>query len=309
MPDLTLRFPVFTPDGRELVPESAVLSPDLIREVAGSIPGNLHRTIPFLEYGSIRRDLHAYLRQDVYRHIFGEQGERDRLMTLMEAIRLPFPVFDILRSFRQNDIYTYRHILIVSALTCLFAQGLSKNVRETFLRTPAGPLHDLGKICVPLEILRKTAPLRRTERAWLEHHTAAGYVLLAYYLGNPETFPCAVARDHHERRDGSGYPRRIRLDDPLVEIVVVCDVYDALLSPRPYRLTSFDNRTAIEEITAMAEEGKIGWDVVRFLVSRNRQKRPPMEECTLSLEKRGKPPKGNLYGVVLDDDAPPGKRS
>ena len=132
----------------------------------------------------------------------------------------------------------------------------------------------------------------------------AGYVILAYYMRNTGVFPCVVARDHHERKDGSGYPRGIRLDDRLVEIVVACDVYDALLSPRPYRKTPFDNRTAIEVITAMAEEGKIGWDVVRFLVSRNRRGKPPMERCAVSDEKRGKPPEGNLYGVILEDDAP-----
>ncbi len=309
MPDLTLRFPVSTPEGRDLLPGNTVLSDDVIREVAGSSPGKLHGDIPFLEYGTIRRDLLAYMRQDVYRHIFGESDERDRLLTLMEPIRLPSPVFDILGDFRRNDIYTYRHILIVSALTCLFAQGLAKDVREAFLKTSAGPLHDLGKISVPMEILRKTEPLRRTERAYLEHHTAAGYVLLAYYLGDAEKFPCVVARDHHERKDGSGYPRGIRLGDPMVEIVVVCDVYDALLSPRPYRASSFDNRTALEEIIAMAEAGRIGWDVVRFLVSRNREKKPPMEECTLSVERRGKPPEGNLYGIVVDDDAPLPRRS
>jgi HD-GYP domain-containing protein (c-di-GMP phosphodiesterase class II) len=132
----------------------------------------------------------------------------------------------------------------------------------------------------------------------------AGFVLLAYFLGDSRKFPCVVARDHHERKDGSGYPRGIRLADRLVEIVVACDVYDALLSPRPYRKRSYDNRTAIEEITKMAEEGKIGWDIVQFLVSRNRKERPPREECEVSEEKRGKPPEGNLYGIVLDDDVP-----
>lgn len=81
MPDLALRFPVSTPGGRELLPGNAVLSGDVIREIAGSSPGGLHRDVPFLEYGTIRRDLLAYIRQDVYRHIFGETDERDRLLT------------------------------------------------------------------------------------------------------------------------------------------------------------------------------------------------------------------------------------
>ncbi len=302
MKDLTLRFPVFSMDGRELVPEGTVLSDEFLRGFTDSSRGDPPREIPLLEFGTVREDLSAYMRQDVYRHIFGEPHEAGELLFFMEQIRLPLPVFDILRYFREHDPYTYRHVLIVSALTCLFAGGLSEYFRDIALEPSAGPLHDLGKVSVPLAIMKKTKPLRRTERAFLEHHTMAGYVLLGYYLRDAGMFPCVVARDHHERRDGSGYPRGIRLDDRMVEIVVVCDVYDALLSPRPYRMNPFDNRTAIEVITAMAEEGKIRWEIVRFLVSRNRRGRPPMERCPVSAEKRGKPPEGNFYGVVLEDD-------
>jgi HD-GYP domain-containing protein (c-di-GMP phosphodiesterase class II) len=304
MQDLTLRFPVSTAEGRELLPAGAILSDDFFRGFAGSSRDAPRRDIPFLEYGTIRRDLSAYMQQDVYRHIFGEPDEYAALLTFLERVRLPAPVFDILHYFQRYDIYTYRHILIVSALTCLFARGLAENIRDLPLEASAGPLHDLGKVSVPLELLKRTKPLKRTERAYLEHHTTAGFALLGYYLGDAEKFSCFVARDHHERKDGSGYPRGIRLDDGLLEIVVACDVYDALISPRPYRKGSFDNRTAIEEITNMAEEGKIGWEVVRFLVSRNRKGRPHMEECMVSREKRGIPPEGNLYGIVVDDDDP-----
>jgi HD-GYP domain-containing protein (c-di-GMP phosphodiesterase class II) len=89
-----------------------------------------------------------------------------------------------------------------------------------------------------------------------------------------------------------------------VEIVAACDVYDALISPRPYRVSIYDNRTALEVITAMAEEAKIGWDVVQVLVSHHRKGKPRPEECKVSVEKRGNPPEGNLYGIVLDDDGP-----
>lgn len=313
MTELTLRFPVHTLAKKDLIPEGTVLTDDLLRELAGSPPRAADRELSFLKYGSIRRDVESYMRQDVYRHIFGETDEHRQILGLMEQIRFPLPVFDILRYFQENDPYTYRHILIVSALTCLFARGLAENIRDIPLEASAGPLHDLGKVSVPLELLKRTKPLKRTERAYLEHHTTAGFALLGYYLGDAKEFSCFVARDHHERKDGSGYPRGIRLDDSLLEIVVACDVYDALISPRPYRMGSFDNRTAIEEITNMAEEGKIGWEVVRFLVSRNRKGRPHMEECMVSREKRGIPPEGNLYGIVVDDDDPqefggPGER-
>jgi HD-GYP domain-containing protein (c-di-GMP phosphodiesterase class II) len=109
-----------------------------------------------------------------------------------------------------------------------------------------------------------------------------------------------VARDHHERRNGSGYPRGILLNDMLVELVIAADIFDALISPRPYRTTCFDKRTALEEITKMAEDGLIHWDVVRALVNQNRKDRKPINECVVSLEKRGKPPENNFYGITVE---------
>jgi HD-GYP domain-containing protein (c-di-GMP phosphodiesterase class II) len=88
----------------------------------------------------------------------------------------------------------------------------------------------------------------------------------------------------------------------MVEIISACDVYDALLSPRPYRLIPYDNRTALEEITRMAQEGQLSWDMVKILVSYNRKDKPNLAECKVSEEKRGTPPANNLYGVFVNED-------
>ena len=90
-----------------------------------------------------------------------------------------------------------------------------------------------------------------------------------------------------------------------METVSVCDVYDALLSPRPYRKEGYDNRTALEEITQLAEEGKVGWEIVTQLVAPNRKDRPSPEDCAVSLEKRGVPPEANTYGIVIEDEPTP----
>lgn len=97
----------------------------------------------------------------------------------------------------------------------------------------------------------------------------------------------------------------IPLSDRLVEIIGACDVYDALISPRPYRSAPYDNRTALEEITDMATRGEFDWEVVQSLVAFNRRDRPPYERCVVSKEKRGTPPADNVYGVILEDEGPP----
>jgi HD-GYP domain-containing protein (c-di-GMP phosphodiesterase class II) len=87
-----------------------------------------------------------------------------------------------------------------------------------------------------------------------------------------------------------------------VEVIVVSDIFDALVKPRPYRSGVYDSRTALEEITAMSEQGKIGWDVVKALIARARKSRTRYKEITISAEKRGSPPLDNVYGILADGE-------
>jgi HD-GYP domain-containing protein (c-di-GMP phosphodiesterase class II) len=120
--------------------------------------------------------------------------------------RLPLPVLESIEFYKRHDPYTYHHILLVFALSSHLARNLLDNFEEILQEAAAGSFHDFGKICVPLEILTKKTPLRKSERKALEHHTLAGFLLLSYYLKDPGILAAVVARDHHERLDGSGYP-------------------------------------------------------------------------------------------------------
>ncbi len=301
---LKLQFPVHTLDRRQLLPPGASLTRETLGRLADSGSKEPVPTISLLKFGTVRRDLLGFLRQDAYRVIFGDLRRDAALLELMESVRLSRPVLDILSYFRKNDPYTYRHVLRVFALSVFLARNLELNHRGLVLEGAAGPLHDIGKICVPLPILRKTTPLQRSERTLLEHHSVAGYVLLSHYLKDFRRPAARVALEHHERRDGSGYPRGIRLRNRLVEIMVACDVYDALISARPYRRNPYDNRTALEEISDMANRGSLDPGIVKALVSHNRKDRPDPRECKVSAERRGKPPDHNLYGILLDDESP-----
>jgi HD-GYP domain-containing protein (c-di-GMP phosphodiesterase class II) len=221
----------------------------------------------------------------------------------MEKIHFILPVLESLSYFKEYESYTYRHILIVFALSTIMARDLLENSEDWIREAMAGTIHDFGKICVPIQVLKKSDPLTRADRDILEHHALAGFVLLSYLLQDRRSLAARVARDHHERGDGSGYPLGISLRDRMVEIIATCDVYDALLSPRPYRLTPYDNRTALEEITEMAHGGKLSWEVVQALVSHNRKDKPHFGDCRVSAEVRGSPPADSLYGVIVDEDS------
>jgi HD-GYP domain-containing protein (c-di-GMP phosphodiesterase class II) len=223
-------------------------------------------------------------------------------MKIMEHVKLVRPVLDSMEYFKQHDAYTYRHILVVFALSTLLSINLISDYHIRIRESAAGPTHDFGKICIPIKVLRKTSPLTYDERKILRHHTTAGYILLSYYLQGIGHLAVRVAKDHHERNNGSGYPRGIHLNDRAVEIVAVCDIYDALSASRPYRPLSYDNRSALEEITLMAERGEVSWEVVQALVAQNRKGKPHFSECSVSLEKRGAPPPGNMYGVIAENN-------
>ena len=289
--------PVHTLDFRQLLPGNTELIPEVLDGLIATQKGTSYPTLAFLEHGTLFKDLRGFLKMPPYDTIF--QGiNRAVAMTLMNKIGFTPPLLEFFDYFKKNDDYTYRHSLIVFALSVLLAQDLLGETEDWIIDVMAGTIHDFGKISVPLNILKKTAALTDVDRIILEHHALAGFVLLSYYLQDHGKFAAWVAKEHHERRDGSGYPLGLKLTDNMVEIIAVCDIYDALLSPRPHRPTPYDNRTALEELTEMAKQKKIGWEVVQALVSYSRKDRPPIQEVNVSTEKRGAPPTDTVYGVV-----------
>ena len=101
----------------------------------------------------------------------------------------------------------------------------------------AARLHDLGKVSLPDSILLKAGPLTPEERAVMQQHTTHGAELLAGGNSRVLTLAQSIALHHHERWDGSGYPHQLRGEAiPLpARLVAVADVFDALLSERPYK--------------------------------------------------------------------------
>lgn len=300
---LCLDFPVVTLDGLELLPAGTALTEQVMAELAAAGRSVPHRQVPLLDFGTVRADLLRCLTIPPYDEVFADPPLVEHLLAQMQSVRLPLPLLEVLAHFRGTDFPTYRHILSVFSLVILVADQVLPDYHNRPAEVLAGPTHDIGKLCIPRQILRKSSPLTRQERRILYQHPLAGYVLLTYYFGDHRHPAAAVARDHHERQDGSGYPRGIDTLTPVVELVATCDIYDALLAPRPYRPLSFDNRTALEELTSLAGSGKLGWDCVAALVARNRKGRPVGDRVVVSLDRRGVPPAGNCHGLLADADA------
>lgn len=302
---LKLDYPVYSLDRQLLLRAGTTLTEETLKTLIASRGDDRRKSYPLMQYGTVKEDVRFYLAHPPINCIVNDQKRTAEIMKTMEQVRLALPVLDSVAYFKQHDPYTYRHILVVFALSTLISVNLISDYRVRISESAAGPTHDFGKICIPVKVLRKRLPLTREERKMLTHHTTAGYILLSYYLQNPDHLAVRVARDHHERNDGSGYPSGANLKDRAVEIVAVCDIYDALSASRPYRPLSYDNRSALEEITRMAERGEVSWEVVQALVAQNRKEKPHFSECCVSLEKRGAPPPGNMYGILADDPSVP----
>lgn len=295
-------FPITTLEGKVLFTPGETISEESIDALIAARPSGTSKAWPILDYGSFRKDLLFFINSPPYDFIFRGSDGIAEIVDIMGNIRLTEPVLEMLDYFEQYDFFTYRHMLTVFALTILVSRELMPDYRHRVSEAAYGPTHDFGKISVPLEILRKEQPLTRNELQQLRHHALAGYALLSYYLADPQSTAARVARDHHERRDFLGYPRGIELNDKVVEIVAVCDIYDALISKRPYRSDSYDNRAALEILTDMASKGQIGWQVVKVLIASNRRSRPRYSDTVVSGEKRGVPPAENCYGIISEDN-------
>lgn len=300
--ECVLPIAVTTLDKKQLLPAGTLLTEQVAAEVAALGRLHNHAENALLAHGSVQADLKRFLAIPPYLDIFADQALVDELFARMQGVRLPLPLLNALDYFRQHDFHTYRHILMVFTLSSMLVENIGAARQQGDADFMAGPSHDFGKISVPLHILKKCGPLTLAEKQLLKYHPLTGYVLLSFYLGDHRHPAVMVARDHHERRDGSGYPRGIDTLDPIVEMIAACDVYDALLSPRPYRPLSYDNRSALEELTRMADSGSLGWFCVEALVACNRRGRPSPDRVVVSRDLRGTPPAGNCYGLLADDD-------
>lgn len=141
------------------------------------------------------------------------------------------------RAAEYKDEDTGNHISRVSEFAAALARRLGISGEREELILYAAPLHDIGKIGIPENILMKPGKLDSDEWEIMKLHTVIG----SQILGGSETsylrMAEIIALTHHERWDGDGYPRGLKAEDIPLEgrITAVVDVYDALTSKRPYR--------------------------------------------------------------------------
>lgn len=187
----------------------------------------------------------------------------EKTKDLRKTLKVLLASLGALAEYRDPE--TGEHIKRTQVLVQMLAEKLEENpdvrakipCREyiDFYAT-AAPLHDIGKVGIPDDILRKPAKLTDEERAVMSTHAQMGYEVLVNATRELSNHPlvkiCAeIILNHHERWDGQGYPNKIKGEEiPLgARLMSVADVYDALVSRRPYK-EPFPHEVAVAEIVA-----------------------------------------------------------
>jgi hypothetical protein len=147
--------------------------------------------------------------------------------------------------FRDED--TGAHIERIGRFSTLLAEHVGMDADFCATLTHAAPLHDVGKVAIPDAILLKPGKLTTEERAIVETHAEEGHRLLRGSSSSILDLAATIALSHHEKWDGSGYPRGVVGEAIPIEgrIVAVADVFDALTSDRVYR-KAFTVEEAVE---------------------------------------------------------------
>lgn len=156
-------------------------------------------------------------------------------LALLDNSQGSFHIFDMLHNLRHFDDLTYTHGLNVGLICNVLATWLNFSPKEVELTTLCGLFHDIGKLKIPEEIIKKPSRLTDEEYKIIKKHPLEGYNILQRCQVNPHVARAALM--HHERCDGGGYPLNLSSEkiDKYAKVVAIADVYDAMTSARIYR--------------------------------------------------------------------------
>ena len=132
---------------------------------------------------------------------------------------------------------TGNHVKRVAEYSKILALGIGMSEEEAELLKQASPMHDIGKVAIPDEILKKPARFTKSERKIMETHAQLGYEMIRHSDRPLLKAAAIVAHEHHEKWDGSGYPQGLKGEDIHIygRITALADVFDALGSDRVYK--------------------------------------------------------------------------
>ncbi len=171
--------------------------------------------------------------------------------TFMHVSKEMSSLMDIVHKVEKKDRYTIMHSDRVAEYATKIAKKMNLNADQLGKIAQSSFLHDIGKINIPEEVLNKPSRLSEEEFAMIKKHPADGADMV---MGTMYEELAPIIAQHHERLNGSGYPRGLKNDEILLEakIIAVSDTYDAMTEDRAYR-KAFNAQYALDELKAMID--------------------------------------------------------
>jgi|LGOV01.1.fsa_nt_gb HD-GYP domain-containing protein (c-di-GMP phosphodiesterase class II) len=215
----------------------------------------------------------SYYRKEHYRHELMLKGDNvilekqiyDNLLDIENSNYIT--IYSLAKLAESRDLLTGNHIDRVGQLSLMLATSIDESIylknnhiKSVFIQSIelASTLHDIGKIGIPENILNKPSSLTKKEKEIMITHCSLGSTTLReiqnkYSKNNFINMGIDICESHHENWDGTGYPRKLKgIDIPFAaRIVAVVDVYDALISERPYK-KAWTVEKSIQEIISLS---------------------------------------------------------
>jgi len=198
-----------------------------------------------------------------------EEAVRARTAELADALsmirRMSIElIVRLAKSVESRDESTGNHVARVAEYAQIIARAMGRSPEYVDAISFTSSIHDIGKIGIPDHILLKKGPLTDAEKKVMRDHTRIGYQILSGSEHPRIREAAAIALNHHEHWDGTGYPAGLQGTAIPAEarIVAICDLYDALRSRRPYK-PALDHETAVRRILEGGDNAAFDPDVLR----------------------------------------------
>lgn len=245
--ELELQIPQYT---RELIEKNRVNDPAKVN-LTESVRKRVGEGIQFL-YNNTNSDHFLEATNNVANELMKTIVDNDAIAVDISMLR-------------ASDEYTFKHSVDVATMSIIIGKRRGLSGRELHDLGIAGLLHDVGKSKIPNEVLNKASRLTDEEFALIKQHSLFGFEILKTRNEFSDSIMRGVLQ-HHEKINGRGYPVGSKADKihPYAKIISVADIYDALVTARPYK-EAFPKGVAIEMIMAMTEE--LDFDAMKGLLS------------------------------------------
>lgn len=272
-PGMEIGKPIFTDLGNVLIGKGVSLTQRMIDSLSARNVKLVYIKDRDTEDLSIRDDVPLELRIDAMNtitdifHVMQSSNQKwqkiaDNLNTekllkvfkaLVSEIKGAKNAINLLTNVYVHDNYVFAHSVNVTIYTLAMAVKLGFDDKKLSEIGIGGLLHDIGKTRIPLETLNKQSRLTDQEFELIKKHSEYGFEMLRKQSSIP-LLSAHCAFQHHEKIDGSGYPRRLKGDEihPYAKVMAIADVFDALTSHRAYRKAMLPHE-AMEIIFAGAD--------------------------------------------------------